>query len=494
MHPSRLALSSFLVFLLGITAVFAQPTFFTRTDIDTGVPLWQTVIAGDFNGDGAPDVVVASRTATGEFAIHLLAGNGDGTLEPPLVVATPDIVIGLSAGDFNGDGALDLLFLRGDALWVLPGNGDGTFGQRIDSPVVVSGRAPAIADVNGDGHLDAVFGTQDGFVAISLGRGDGTFGEPTLLATSDGGRADNVAAADVNGDGHLDLLASNIGQPDAFSGATVELYLGRGDGSFAPPAPFAVAGYPGPLATGDFNGDGHLDVAVSSYSVAVVTILYGAGDGTFVNRTDLSIAGPAAAIAVADFNADGQPDIAVCGVPVLTVLASAPGGSFTRTDTAAASYCNSIAVADLNLDGRPDLAINYFAADDTLSLFLNTTSAVDAVPPTVTATATPSRLWPANGRAVQVTVSGTVTDAGSGVAGVTFAVVDEYGVLQPAGAVTLDAAGNYSFATPLTASRRGDDRDGRTYTIVIRAVDGAGNEGSAEVRVVVPHDSAVRQR
>jgi hypothetical protein len=447
------------------------------------------VIAGDFNGDGAPDVVVASRSPTGEFAIHLLAGNGDGTLGPPLVVASPDIVIGLSAGDFNGDGALDLLFLRGDALWVLPGNGDGTFGQRIASPVVLSGRPPAIADVNGDGRLDAVFGTQDGLVSISLGHGDGSFGQPSLLATSDGGRADNVAAGDVNGDGHLDLLASNVGQPDAFSGATVELFLGRGDGSFAPATPFPVAGYPGPLRTGDFNADGNLDVAVGSYAAAIVTVLYGDGDGRFLNRNDLSVAGPVAAIAVADFNADGRADIAACGGTVLSVLASGPGGTFTKTETAAAFTCNSIAVADLNLDGLPDLAINYSGAEETLSIFLNTTTAaVDDVPPAITVTATPSQIWPANGRTVQVAITGTVTDAGSGVVAATFEVVDEYGELQPGGTVTLDAAGNYSVVIPLLASRRGDDRDGRSYTIVIRARDAAGNEGTAQIVVTVAHD------
>lgn len=494
MFPSRLAAALLLVVFLGSSHAFAQAASFARADINTGLPLWQSAIAGDFDGDGAPDVIVASRSAVGEFAIHLLAGNADGTLAPPRAVAFPDVVLSLASGDVNGDGALDLLFLDGEWLSVLPGNGDGTFGQRITSPPVFSGRPPVIADVDGDGRLDAVFGTQDGFVSISLGNGDGSFGEPTLLATSDGGRADNVAAGDFNEDGLLDLLASNVGQPDAFSGATVELYLGRGDGSFAPPAHVAVAGYPGPLATGDFNGDGHLDAAVGSYALALVTVLYGAGDGTFLFRNDLPAAGPVAAIAVADFDGDGQSDIAACGAPVLTVLAIAQGGTFRYSETAAASSCNSIAVADLNLDGRPDLAMNYFAADGTLSLFLNTTTAADVTPPAITVAATPALLWPANGRAVAVRVSGMVTDADSGVDGgsVTFAVLDEYGVVQPAGSVEVDAAGRYSAEFVLTASRRGDDRDGRTYTVVIRAVDRAGNAATAEVQVIVPHDRGGR--
>ena len=117
---------------------------------------------------------------------------------------------------------------------------------------------------------------------------------------------------------------------------------------------------------------------------------------------------------------------------------------------------------------------------------------VDNTPPTITAAATPSILWPPDGKLVAVTVSGTIQDdaGGSGVdpASAAFAVVDEYGQVQPAGHVTVASNGSYSFTAQLQASRNGNDRDGRLYVITVSAHDNAGNSASATANVTVPHD------
>ena len=91
---------------------------------------------------------------------------------------------------------------------------------------------------------------------------------------------------------------------------------------------------------------------------------------------------------------------------------------------------------------------------------------------------------------VPVTVSGTIADSLSGVNPSTaaFAVVDEYGAIQPSGPVSLGAGGCYSFTVLLQASRNGNDKDGRQFTITVSAKDFAGNTGSASAVVVVPHD------
>jgi hypothetical protein len=121
--------------------------------------------------------------------------------------------------------------------------------------------------------------------------------------------------------------------------------------------------------------------------------------------------------------------------------------------------------------------------------------AEDVTPPMISVSATPKTLWPPNGRLVTVTVSGTITDTGSGVAPHTeiYAVTDEYGLIQPSGHFTLlDASGRYSFTIQLQASRNGNDRDGRQYTITVHAVDDEGNAGSATAIVTVPHDQGQR--
>ena len=59
---------------------------------------------------------------------------------------------------------------------------------------------------------------------------------------------------------------------------------------------------------------------------------------------------------------------------------------------------------------------------------------------------------------------------------------------MPSATFAIDSAGRYSLTVPLTASRRGDDNDGRTYRILINAADLAGNQASAVIDVLVPHD------
>ncbi len=112
---------------------------------------------------------------------------------------------------------------------------------------------------------------------------------------------------------------------------------------------------------------------------------------------------------------------------------------------------------------------------------------LDAAPPAITATAAPLVLWPPNGKVTDVTIRGTIGDAG-GVASARFVVTDEYGLVQPAGSIPIASDGAFSVTVSLVADRHGNDRDGRTYTILIVAADKAGNEGSTSVTVRVPHD------
>ena len=115
---------------------------------------------------------------------------------------------------------------------------------------------------------------------------------------------------------------------------------------------------------------------------------------------------------------------------------------------------------------------------------------VDTTPPAVSVSPRPSTLWPPNGQMISVTVSGTITDSGSGVdpTKVSFSVVDEYGSVQPSGPVSLGSGGKYSFTISLQASREGGDKNGRQYTITVSARDLAGNLGSASTTVNVLHD------
>jgi streptogramin lyase len=114
----------------------------------------------------------------------------------------------------------------------------------------------------------------------------------------------------------------------------------------------------------------------------------------------------------------------------------------------------------------------------------------DTTAPLITVSASPSILWPPNGRMVPVVVSGTIKDIGSGVlaSSVEYAVTDEYHLVQPRGQMTLDSAGNYLFTILLRASREGDDQNGRRYTIRVSARDNAGNRAAKWQAIKVQHD------
>ena len=118
------------------------------------------------------------------------------------------------------------------------------------------------------------------------------------------------------------------------------------------------------------------------------------------------------------------------------------------------------------------------------------TAIADKTPPTIAISANPLTISPPNGKMIPVTVSGTITDTGSGVnlSSGSFAVSDEYGAVQPAGPLTINPDGTYLFTVNLEASRKGSDKDGRQYTISVFAKDNAGNLGSSSIIVTVPHD------
>jgi hypothetical protein len=120
-----------------------------------------------------------------------------------------------------------------------------------------------------------------------------------------------------------------------------------------------------------------------------------------------------------------------------------------------------------------------------------TVTVVDqTVPATLTANVTPTTIWPPDGSITNVTVSGQVVDNESGAASISWSVLDEYGTYQPSGAVAV-SNGPFSFPVPLLRERRGNDKNGRHYTIRLTAYDRAGNARALATPLVVNvHDQS----
>jgi uncharacterized repeat protein (TIGR01451 family) len=114
-----------------------------------------------------------------------------------------------------------------------------------------------------------------------------------------------VGIADVNSDGNLDLMAAN------YSGDSVSVLLGAGDGSFQPQTEYATDRTPNLLAVADFNADGRPDLVTANINGGSASVLEGNGDGTFQPKTDYAAGSIPLAVAVADVNADARPDVLI---------------------------------------------------------------------------------------------------------------------------------------------------------------------------------------
>ena len=347
------------------------------------------IAAGDFNEDGKQDIAIAANVK-----VYTFLGNGDGTFAPaagsPMQVPSPPYddfaspyVGPIATGDFNNSGHLGLAVgeLNNEAVVILLGHGDGTFvpsSAAFANALSMPLSAVEPADFNADGNLDLAITSQVlGVSPVVLGYGKGAFSTAGDLYTTSfaGGFPMGEAVGDFNADGKLDAAVANgLGAPPGFSGVAVS--LGNGDGTFtqASGSPISLGQSLSAIVTGDFNGDGKLDLAVTDSAGNAVIILLGNGDGTFGAPTTIPVGNSPYAIVAGDFNSDGKLDLAVAnyGDGTITLLLGKGDGTFTQaagSPYAVEQYPYQIAVADFNGDGKLDLATANLS-DGTVSILL----------------------------------------------------------------------------------------------------------------------------
>jgi Ca2+-binding RTX toxin-like protein len=265
-----------------------------------------SLIRGDFNGDGNPDLVAANYDSD---TVSLLLGNGTGSFQTAQTFQVGDQPNAIASGDFNKDGRLDLVVANSGAnsntLSLLLGTNGGF---RNATTLKVKGTLPfavATGDFNRDGNLDIVSADSgSNSISLFLGNGDGGFKSAKQFSVGTGTPV-TIVTGDFDGDNKLDLATGNLGG----NTQDVSVLFGDGNGSFPDGLTVAAGGDVNSLAAGDFNADGHLDLAATNSTTANLSMLFGDGKGEFSSSNNTSLNLSPGGLSTGDFNGDGKLDL-----------------------------------------------------------------------------------------------------------------------------------------------------------------------------------------
>jgi len=335
---------------------FGTPRTFSTGALSVAVAL------GDFDGDKVTDLAVVNEA---ENDVTILLGMSGGAFNPaPTIHLDPmgQNPVAIVAQDLNGDHVLDLVIANSnsDNIAVLLGLGNGSFQAPLFFPSGSSGSDPiglVLADLNFDGHVDAVTANgRSNDASVLLGDGKGNFGAPRSFVTDVQPFA--VAAPDLNGDQIADVVTVNGGSQSP----NAAVLLGQGDGGLAGVEDVATQPNPSVVIAGDVDNDGVSDliVAQSGSNTGSLLIYPAAPPAGFALPTVLQSAGDTATIGSGDFNGDGLLDLVALNAKQANVslFLATPGGKFAAAHNfPIGSGATALVVGDWNGDGRSDLAI-----------------------------------------------------------------------------------------------------------------------------------------
>jgi hypothetical protein len=220
-----------------------------------GDPNWPTrnVVLADLNGDTSPDIAVANRPGPSYVCFN------DGKAHFRCKPLGPETSATILAGDMDGDGSQDLVVACRDICQsvVYLNDGKGNFPRKLPfGPNKSSTRAIAIADFDGDGHLDIAACHEGEGLYVYFNDGKGGFGPGLQIAGRDA-LPYSMLAADLNKDGKPEIIVGYVQAPGA-------IYFNDGSGRKYTRVPFgdnqgAIYG----LAAADLDGDGFPDIVAA---------------------------------------------------------------------------------------------------------------------------------------------------------------------------------------------------------------------------------------
>jgi hypothetical protein len=335
------------------------------------------VAVGDVNNDATPDLIVASDQIR---VVTILLGRGDGRFAPIPggAIVVPESPSELALGDVDGDGNIDLALASHDsyAVMLLFGDGRGGFRLAPSSPIVMKdGRQPhthglGIADFNGDSKADLVTvnSNDDNDVAVVLGDGRGRFTRAAGSPFAVGQGPYPLALGDLDADGKLDMVVTSTGLragTAAPSRGGLTALFGDGRGGFRRSEIPLRTGHTWFVAIGDVNGDRKHDLVITHSVDPLLTVLLGDGRGSFADLP-FDLGQKAWYVGLVDLNRDGKVDLVAAADSGVRVLLGDGRGAFTQapgSPFATGKGTWRLAVADVNADGQSDVAASNLESD-----------------------------------------------------------------------------------------------------------------------------------
>ena len=374
----------------------ATPSFAAKQDFPTGDgPLSVTV--GDFNGDGKLDLAVADLIASVSVLFNTTpSGAPTSSFAAKQDFATGDGPRSVTAGDFNGDGKLDLAVVNFNSNTVAvllnttdPGAATPSFAAIHDFPTGIRPISVAVGDLNGDGKLDvAVANVGSNNVSVLLNTTAPGAAAPSFAAKQDfdtGANVRSVTLGDLNGDGKLELAVakSNANNVSVLLNTTAP---GAATPSFAAKREFAAGDGAISVTRGDLNGDGKLDLAIANFDADTVSVLL--NTPTIVTAAGLSLQqgsapGNSQIASVTDYGGNGSVSITITsanpanGVTISNIINSdgnitadivASCGASTANFTLQASDGSSTVAGTLNITVTANAAPTLTYQNQTVAL------------------------------------------------------------------------------------------------------------------------------
>ena len=276
------------------------------------------ILTGDFDGDGVPDLALTDpNSGTVLFKFNNGGFRFSGTYAFG-VGATPRSFI---AADIDGLGRKQIVAGATGTIYVMTADAARSVTVdkiSVDWPQTI--RLDSAADLDGDGLVDLVTeGTPEATLGILWARGRRDFAAPVHYSFP---TAEKVRAVDVDGDGRPEIVGRKM-----VGGSVPVAHIRRGTRELDAPPAFNASGEEAGGIAGDLNGDGNVDVVMSSTSN--MKVMLGDGHGEFGPSRDLDASGHAEG--VGDLDGDGYIDLVSSSLGTLTVWFGRGDGSFDAT-------------------------------------------------------------------------------------------------------------------------------------------------------------------